>query len=80
MQYTYLLLYLRRRAENALSPLERMVRDKVRTLGHYFGLAVVWMDTHMRACLRPHADSRVLIITRDRLTTERSTGCQTTVA
>lgn len=40
MQYTYLLLYLRRRAENALSPLERMVRDKVRALGHYFGLAV----------------------------------------
>ena len=30
LQYTYLLLYLRRRAEAALSPLERMVRDKVR--------------------------------------------------
>jgi hypothetical protein len=29
LQYTYLLLYLRRRAENAMSPLERMVRDKV---------------------------------------------------
>ena len=30
MQYVYLLLYLRRRPESALSPLERMVRDKVR--------------------------------------------------